>query len=246
MKKEAVLSVETAMILPLFVMGLLALASLILMYDFRMKMQAALLYTAQAFAADTSEGHCAALSDIKSKIADYFGDEEDYRYVLNGESGIDLSESYLDNCEYVELSASYRLVSVIDAFGLLSIPVNDRCVVHCWCGYENGYVYDDGVYVYITKNGEVYHTDRECSYINLDIHKTTGKEVGSLRNEDGAKYYKCEYCKPKKKDAILYVTSDGDRYHNSLSCPALKRSVRAVLLRDALNRGMRPCTRCGN
>ena len=244
MKKRAVLSVEAAAILPVFLMGLLALASLLLMYDFRMKMQAATLYCAQRLSVEAQEGKNVALSTVREQILDYFGEGEDYRYVYNGSDGIDVSESFTDNHEYAELTVSYDLVSVIDTFGLLRFPVKDKCVLHYWCGYENGYVQDDGEYVYITENSEVYHADRECSHIKLDIIKTSGKDVGRLRNDSGAKYYRCENCRAKKKDAVLYVTSDGDRYHNSLACPGLKRSVRSIPKSEALGKGLRPCGRC--
>ena len=48
----------------------------------------------------------------------------------------------------------------------------------------------------------------------------------------------------KKKEKVLYVTSDGDRYHNSLACPGLKRSVRSIPKSEALGKGLRPCGRC--
>lgn len=226
-------------------MGLLALASLILMYEFRMRMQAALLYTAQTLSQETSDGHNVALSDVRESVLKYFGEKEDYRFVVNGSDGIDLTKSFLDNPEYVELRASYNLTSVIDMFGLLSIPINDRCVLHSCCGYINGYANDEGIYVYITKDSEVYHVDRECSYLRPDIIETTGKLVGKQRNEKGGKYYRCEYCKAKKKDGVLYVTSDGDRFHNSLSCPGLKRTVRSIQLEEAVERGLRSCSKCG-
>lgn len=244
MKKRAVLSVEAAAILPVFLVGLLALASLLLMYDFRMKMQAAVLYCAQELSKEAQDGKNVALSTVKEQILNYLGEDEDYRYVYGGIDGIDVTKSFLDNSEYAELKVSYDLVSVIDEFGILRFPVTDTCVLHYWCGYEKGYIPDDGEYVYITRNSEVYHIDRECSHIKLDIIKTSGKQVGKLRNAGGAKYYRCEYCKAKKKDSVLYVTSEGDRYHNSLTCPALKRSVRSILKSDAVRKGLRPCGRC--
>lgn len=240
-------SIEAAATLPLFLVGLLTLASLLLMLEFRMKMQASLLFVAENLAKETADGHNVALSDVKKEICDFIGTKEDlYKYVLNKKDGIDFSKSKLDNPEFVELTAEYVLVPFSDLFGLLSIPVSDRCVMHVWCGYQNGF-FDDtsGEYVYVAKGSEVYHSDRECSHIKLNILKTDTENIKFQRNEDGGKYYGCEICKARPGDGVLYITTDGDRYHNTVSCPGLKRTVRSLRLDKALQEGLRPCKRCG-
>lgn len=247
MKQKGSLFVEAAAILPMFLVGLLTLASLLLMFEFRIRMQASLLYVAESLGKETADGHNVAVSDVRSRICEYMGTEESlYKYVLNGMEGIDCSASRLDNPEFIELSVSYTLIPFSDLFGLLCVPVYDSCIVHAWCGYERGYFSEDyGDYVYVADESEVYHLNRECSHIRLNISKTDGQNVKKLRNETGGKYHKCEICKPRLKDDVLYITSDGDRYHNSLSCPGLKRTVRSIRLKEAMDKGLRPCSRCG-
>ena len=66
-------------------------------------------------------------------------------------------------------------------------------------------------------------------------------EVSSLRNASGGKYSPCEKC-GGDGSVIVYVTNEGDRYHNTIECSGLKRSVRCVPLSEAGGRS--PCSRC--
>ena len=247
LKHNGSLSIETAVILPMFLVGLLTLASLGLMYEFRIRLRAAMLYCAESMSFELSDGSNAALSEVSAKVSEYAASgDESFGFVSGGFEGIDFTSSHLDETEYIEIEADYTLIPFSDMFGLLSIPVSDKCVIHNWCGYEKGYFPENyGEYVYVTRNSEVYHLNRQCSHIQLNIVETPGSQVGKLRNENGGKYYPCEYCKPKKSDEVLYVTSDGDRYHGTLSCTALKRTVYSISLSEAERKGLRPCTRCG-
>lgn len=245
-KKEGSLSIEAAAIVPMYLVGLLTLASLLLMYEFRMKMQASLLFAAESLAA-AGDGLSVSVTDVSEMVYDSFGlSESSFRYVENGREGVDFSSSRLDNPEFVELTAEYNMVPFSDFFGLLKVSVSDSAVVHSWCGYNGGYLAeDDTEYVYVTDDSEVFHRDRDCSHIHLSIIETTGNEVGKLRNDDGSKYRACELCKARKKDGVLFVTTDGDRFHNTITCSGLKRTVRSMKEEEAVRRGLRPCSRCG-
>ena len=101
----------------------------------------------------------------------------------------------------------------------------------------------ENVMVYLTESGSVYHMTSRCSHLSLSIRQVTAAGVGILRNKDGGKYKACEKCVGRgEKNGLLYVTDQGDRYHNSLECSGLKRSVRLVSL-DSLE-GMACCSRC--
>ena len=143
--------------------------------------------------------------------------------------------------EYRTLTVSKELKPLTGFFGLITVPVERKCLIHTWCGYGEGY-FPDSEYVYITDDSEVYHRDRNCSHIRLTIEEITGSQVPYLRNEKGSRYRACAICHSRLSDEKLYITTDGDRYHNRITCSALKRTVRKVRLREVDDR--RPCSRC--
>lgn len=95
---------------------------------------------------------------------------------------------------------------------------------------------------YVTENGLVYHKDYHCSYLDLSIRMTHMGTVSDLRNESGGRYYPCEHCM-KGNAGTIYITNFGDRYHSSLSCSGLKRTIYAIPVSEAAGKGA--CSKCG-
>lgn len=104
---------------------------------------------------------------------------------------------------------------------------------------------EDETTVYITETGSCYHMDENCSSIRLKIEPVSALEVEKRRNNGGGKYYLCERCGASKAGGCVYIAKEGDRYHSSLSCPGLKRTVTAVKRSEAEKMGKRCCKRCG-
>lgn len=150
-----------------------------------------------------------------------------------------------DSSEIVELVNSYEYDPLLSIPGVGSINVTQRNLLHSWTGYINGYIpqTEDIEYVYVTEGSEVYHRSRECTHIRLSITAACADEIGRLRNDSGGRYHSCELCHSSLSDDHLYITRDGDRFHNTLSCSGLKRSVRTVPLSEVGD--LRPCKRCG-
>ena len=103
---------------------------------------------------------------------------------------------------------------------------------------------DDGYeLVYVAENGSVYHTDSTCTHIDLSVHAAAGSDLGRLRNVHGGKYHACEKCVGNGRvSGTIYITDEGDRYHNDAGCSGLKRTVR--LLRKSELDGLPVCSRC--
>ena len=95
--------------------------------------------------------------------------------------------------------------------------------------------------VYGAENGVVYHTEINCTYIRLSISPTSLDQVKNLRNEYGGKYHPCEKC-GRHASGVVFITKDGDRYHSSLECSGLKRTISQVSMEEAGH--LRPCPRC--
>ena len=115
-------------------------------------------------------------------------------------------------------------------FSMIPVPgiaLTERARVYPWIGYEQGS--DDASdsdrddeMVYVTDYGSVYHTHADCTHLDLTIIATTTDEVGSLRNDYGEKYRKCDYF-PAGYTGTVYVTAKGDRYYPSLKYAGITR-----------------------
>ena len=103
-------------------------------------------------------------------------------------------------------------------------------------------------YVYMTEYGSVYHTKRACPSLNIEIKEISGNMVNIVRNTDRKKYSKCqscarEYTKAELKALSLYITDYGVKYHTRINCAELTRTVRVVQIE---NTGGKPvCRICG-
>ena len=176
--KKGSLTVEAAMVLPMFMTGLLALVSILFMCNVCHRIQASLLFEAQHLSVKYRDGQMPDLSFVKDEITANITNT-DLKFIDNGTDGIDMSGSVLDG-EYIKLCISCDLVPLTDNFGILKIPLERTTLAHVWSGYENGF-FGDEEYVYITDDSDVYHRDRNCSHIKLS-GMTTGKDTDHVRS----------------------------------------------------------------
>lgn len=243
--KRAVLSVEAAAALPLFLISVMTLITLINTYYINSKIEAAINEEARYISYkhyDDGYSVGALEADIESRLGDRFLNS---CLIKGGDSGLNYENSDLSDREFVKISVGYTVKAPFSMFSMFEIPFEKTVIMHTNIGYINGLngFYDYSDYVYMTKNGTVYHRSRECSHIRLTIKCVKSKDIKTLRNSDGKKYKKCEYCHPRLKDGKLYITDDGDKYHNTLMCIGLRRTIVRVKLSNVT--GVKPCSRCG-
>ena len=140
----------------------------------------------------------------------------------------------------------YKVPWLPGSFGNLRLVQRARC--HAWVGdsLQKGGDSDgtDSHKVYVTPTGTVYHTSPDCNYLDLSIQAVTGYAVSGMRNAAGARYYPCEECARGGLSGTVYITDYGTRYHTSLGCSGLKRTVQEVELDDVGD--MRMCTKCAS
>lgn len=255
----ASLTVECAMVLPIFMFAMLSVTHLIEAVNFSSMMSAALCETATEYAGyayaygkGISKGGLAgkavSLTAARASALSYMGGNfMEKSPVVNGASGISfLRSSVLDKNEMIDLTADYRMRTPYDFLGFLSIPVTDAARVRAFTGYDNtGRGRDDGRekerIVYITETGTVYHSSLSCRHLKLNIMTTTIDRVKDRRANDGSKYYPCS-CARGISTGVVYITDDGNRYHGTLSCHALKRTIKSIPISKAGGRG--PCRDC--
>ncbi len=102
---------------------------------------------------------------------------------------------------------------------------------------------EQGRLYYLSDYQSVYHTSSSCSYLSLQISAVAADRVNHARNDHGEKYDACEKCVGSgNNNSLVYITPNGDHYHNSSECSGLKRSVHLVE-EDAIE-GLSLCTRC--
>lgn len=161
-----------------------------------------------------------------------------------GKRGISIHSTLLEG-EQLQIKAAYTLKVPVPFFSGLRFrkktTVKRRIFsgyVKHWGEYEEA---GDNQIVYVAENGVVYHKDSSCSHICLKI-------TGSAAIQEvlhSSKYAACEKCiKKGKNPSALFVTAYGDCYHSTLGCSGLKRTIKAVKLKDVGN--MRPCSRCAS
>lgn len=102
----------------------------------------------------------------------------------------------------------------------------------------------DETTVFVTETGTVFHVTRECTHLKLSVTTAEYDEIGNRRSSGGAKYYPCERCGKNVSSGTVYITKDGTRYHASVGCSGLKRTVREMPLEEAEQKYGR-CKRCG-
>ncbi len=161
-------------------------------------------------------------------------------YVELGAAGFSWKGMKAD-ASYIDAKVSYRVRFPISFFGVKSMAFSNGRRMHRWTG-ENGAGSKDGdvEWVYVTPTGTVYHSSRDCTYLKLSITPVSSARLG----RDLGKYLPCALCvKGGKPGATVYVTDEGDCYHNRINCSGLKRTVYMIRKDQAGTR--RPCTRCG-
>ena len=243
--KKAVITVEAALAVPLFFFAVLALFYMIEVMSIRTTIRSGMQYAAKEAAEDIYLNPVVTPGSLESDIVSSIGSERlDRSIVVNGSGGIHCEESRMSALTGIlELRASYQIRLPIPVF--LAAPVNmeESMRMKGWNGYTRfGLGQENEETVYITENGMVYHRDYHCNYLELSIRMVPYGAVDGLRNENQGKYHACERCVHGMAASEVYITEYGGRYHNSLSCSGLKRTIYAIPLTEAIGKGA--CSKC--
>lgn len=263
-KVSAGMTVEAAMVLPLFLFFFLNLSCALEMIRLRGNLELALQETGNQFSvygavllaeaspeqkAGGKSGILAEIGDLalsglyaKRAVVKYAG--EDYLKqspLTKGADGLQFMESEIfTSGDCFELIMTYEVSTWAQVPGIKPFRMWNRYYGHFWNGY--GIPDDAGVTVYVAENGSVYHKKRECTYLVLTIREVAGWRVEYERSENGNKYYRCEKCGEGDMPATVFVGIEGERFHYSRDCSGLKRTVFSIFLKEA--GAYRPCSRC--
>ena len=243
--KKASITIEAALGMPLFLFASLCLIWLIEMQSIRISIINAAHNAAKSAAEDTAVIPVLNIWKFKSNIISLIGEERISRSILKGgEDGISCQGSYVSpETGEMNIRVVYQVQTPLTIFGNPSAEMEESFRISAWTGYMSGGAgQKDEDIVYITENGGVYHEDYQCSYLHLSICSVSYEMLPELRNESGGKYHACEKCTFGSSMGGIYITQTGDRYHNSLNCSGLKRTIHAV--KRSKVTGMGGCSRC--
>ena len=249
-RSAASLTVEAAVALPVFLFAMMTVMQLFLVYDHAQKCSAALSQTAEemavgAYFADHEEENAlpeTVLSAVYAAIR---------VRTLAGRSNAVRNENFLlssfrEEEDLVDLVMTYQIKSPTGMIRFPSAVFLQRACVRAWSGREGSSGERESgenahTIVYVTENGSVYHKDRSCTHLKLAISSTGLEAAKKMKNVYLERYRPCEIC-GRNAGSRVYITTDGNRYHSTLDCPGLKRTVHEVYLEDI---SLPPCSRCG-
>ena len=219
------ITVETALILPIFLFAMLSV-----------------MYLTNAIRQS---------SDNTEKLAERAYKYAKYAYVgktvMKDMPSLEMFEMINGGDDIIDLVKRYRIDVPFDLLDAYDPYAVDRVRVRAFTGYDNKRHgkedADSEEMVYVTEYGTVYHRSLGCSHLNFNIRTVDHNDIGKERANDGSKYYPCEYCMSHGgHPSCVYVTDDGNRYHSTLSCGALKRTIKEVPVSET---SLPPCSECG-
>jgi len=252
---RASLTVETALVLPIFMFMMLSIISYCRIIEYSDTVAESLHQSSRLmaqYAYASKEGGAAGalgsgLGGVAISVA-YASNQVNSN--LSSKGFNDGSISYLRSVamknDVIDLIATEEIPILYDFLGVKQIRVMDRARVRAFTGYDNTGLEDmntEETIVYVTASGSVYHRSRNCSHLNVTPTAVNAGQLSGARSSQGAKYYQCEYCAKKKECSVYYITEYGNRYHTTATCQALKRDVTAVPLSRV--GGKSACKSCG-
>ena len=262
------MTIEASLCLTIFLVFMISLCQLFMILQLQMKIQKALeqvgneaaqysYITSQVPLWDSEsqliqrirEYLMTELSEeaLRLRFVDVMGQQVlDDSIVVGGAQGVSFEDSkLLQEQGVLQLVASYSIRLPIAVWGFDHVTLQQQC-------YRYGLLGDrepakkqtnEEAMVYVTKYGEVYHVTLSCTHLNLSVRSVSMSQVASLRNDNGAIYQPCELCRPTGREDAVYLTREGDRYHDELTCGGIRRHISAIPMSQIQDR--RPCSRCG-
>ena len=214
--KKASIAVETALVLPIFFLGMVTMISFMDIYKLQTE-------------------HLTKLCE-KTKEAGM------YAYVLDGSGPDDITLPDFYTYEPIGGLVPLPDVRIFNTVKVHAWTGKEYANEEGQAGSEEK---EKEPMVYVTENGSVYHKDIGCSYLDLSISHVSKNAAEGLRNHYGEKYSPCETCgKGQEQGGMVYITETGNRYHTLESCSGLKRTVR-MEKQSHVSGKMHACSRCG-
>ena len=245
LNKKGSVTIEAAFGIPLFLFAALCLIWLIEIQSIKISITAAAQSAAKSAAEDTAVIPVLNTIKLKSDIVSLIGEDRINRSIIRGgSSGISCWKSYVSpDTGEMNIKVEYDIMVPIPVIGSPSASLEEKFTISSWNGRNNEQMGGENrEIVYMTENGSVYHEDYNCSYLRLSLRYVPYEELGSIRNESGGRYHACEKCVIGSAMTGVYITENGNKYHNTLGCSGLKRTIYAI--KRSETGGVGGCSRC--
>ncbi len=272
-KEKASLTIEAALALPIFMFFVMAMIHLLVILSLQSEIQLTMEETARSIGKkaylvdcadalissggsdvdlDTESLLSAGINSLTIKtwmMKDGLKERLDHSSVMDGSDGF-----YTYNSSYDEKSGildlvvnyNYRIPFLPKYIGTVALA--QRSYSHVWIGnrldQKNGGVQESASHiVYVTPYGTVYHTSKDCHYLDLSIRQISFSEISSVRNADGEIYEKCTCADHVAAGDTVYITDYGSNWHTDIHCSGLKRTVNEIDISEIGN--LHLCPKCG-
>lgn len=249
-EKNGSMTVETALVMPLFLFLLINLISLFEMIYIHSVLDSALNQVGReistyAYVTDAYESVLLTEAYVKERVVQIAGrDKLSDSVIIGGTDGIVLWRSEIDeDNDVIDLVMTYRVSPRLNFFEINEMVLVNRCYIKAYTGYEKENTDESERRYYVADTGDVYHTSRSCTHLQLSISAVDVSALETIRNEDGSRYKACEVCYDNNhENGQLYITTQGDRYHSSIACTGLKRTI--YIIKESELGGKPMCLRC--
>ena len=237
---RASLTVEAALVLPLFLFVLLLLALPFRMMTAERQVQRA---------AEEVSARAAALAALQDEASAQYTASLGEQALVRDPNVSALSaerSSFLSDGETVSVVLDYRYQIPVPLFRLPSLSCSCTATRRAWIGEtdpENrlSETAADEL-VYIGKNSTRYHKSAHCHYLSNALSALSVEAAKNARNAGGGRYHACPVCARAVTAGTVYIMPSGSAYHRDPACRAIRAYVRAVRLSEV--RSLGPCSYC--
>lgn len=262
-RRKGSMTLEAAFVLPFFLFAVINILFAVNIIGTQSRINAALHQTGNkmAFAGYVYERTAGnvlpdSLANVvmtsiyaRGQILEYVGTNYlNQSCIVGGSGGISFAgSSVMEEGDMIDIVLSYRVKPFAGIMGFDGFAMTQRYYGRAWTGYDvTQYISDSTLedpMVYITETGTVYHSNRNCTYLNPSVESVSAEAIGNMRNQSGAKFYSCEICGGYRGVGQVYITKYGSSYHSQINCSRLKRTIYTVPMSQVGGRGR--CSKCG-
>lgn len=259
---EGSLSIEAALIIPIFLFAVMAVLSFAEMLRLQMKIDSSMQQCAKELAVygyaakqsggenvdDLPFGAETLFSEIyvRNRIISETGEEYLKGSPMENTNALHFTGSRIMENDRIELRCTYYVTPFFSLSPETGFLMESTAVARAFTGYDNlagASLEENEEYVYVTENGTAYHRDRGCHYLDLSIKKVFTGDLAFLRNADGSIYGACPICGDGNSGSIAFITKYGNRYHSDILCSGLRRTIKTIPISEVGDRS--PCVKCG-